>query len=107
VLGVDIDPDAVAAARANAARNGAAARFVDATAPLDFPADLVVANILAQPLRALAPLIAAQCRAGGRIALAGILAPQAAAVADAYTAWFAMSVFDTDEGWVALEGVRR
>jgi ribosomal protein L11 methyltransferase len=106
-LGVDIDPDAVAAARANAARNGVTARFVDATVPLDFPADLVVANILAQPLRALAPLLAAHCRAGGRIALAGILAPQAAAVASAYAGWFAMSAFATDEGWVALEGVRR
>jgi ribosomal protein L11 methyltransferase len=106
-LGVDIDPEAVAAARANAARNGAAARFLDSHAPLDFTADLVVANILANPLRVLAPVLAAHCRAGGRIALAGILAAQAPGVAAAYAGWFAMSVSDEDEGWVALEGARR
>jgi ribosomal protein L11 methyltransferase len=106
-LGVDIDPEAVAAARANAQRNAAAARFLDSHAPLDFPADLVVANILANPLRVLAPVLAAHCRPGGRIALAGILAAQAPAVAEAYAGWFAMGTFDADDGWVTLEGVRR
>jgi ribosomal protein L11 methyltransferase len=106
-LGVDIDPEAVAAARANAHHNGAAARFLDSHAPLDFVADLVVANILANPLRVLAPVLAAHCRPGGRIALAGLLAPQAAGVAEAYAAWFAMGTFDEDDGWVTLEGVRR
>jgi ribosomal protein L11 methyltransferase len=106
-LGVDIDPEAVAAARANAGHNGAAARFLDSHAPLDFVADLIVANILANPLRMLAPVLAAHCRRGGRIALAGILAPQAAAVAEAYAAWFAMATFDEDDGWITLEGVRR
>jgi ribosomal protein L11 methyltransferase len=106
-LGVDIDPEAVVAARGNAARNGAAARFRDSHAPLDFTADLIVANILANPLRVLAPVLAAHCRAGGRIALAGILAAQARGVADAYAAWFTMSPFDEDEGWATLEGIRR
>ena len=106
-LGVDIDPEAVAAARANAGRNGAAARFLDSHAPLDFVADLVVANILANPLRVLAPVLAAHCRPGGRVALAGILAPQATGVAAAYEPWFAMGTFDANGGWVALEGVRR
>jgi ribosomal protein L11 methyltransferase len=106
-LGVDIDPEAVAAARANAARNDAAARFLDPHAPLDFTADLVVANILANPLRVLAPVLAAHCCTDGRIALAGILAAQAPAVADAYAPWFAVRTFDDDEGWVTLEGVRR
>lgn len=106
-LGVDIDPEAVAAARANAERNDAAARFSDSHAALDFQADLVVANILANPLRVLAPVLAARCRPGGRIALAGVLAPQVQAVADAYAAWFVMRTFDEVEGWVALEGTRR
>jgi len=106
-LGVDIDPEAVAAARANAAHNEAAARFFDSHAALDFQADLIVANILAHPLRVLAPVLAAHCRPGGRIALAGILAPQASAVAEAYAAWFDVRTFDEDEGWVALEGARR
>ena len=66
-LGVDIDPEAVAAARANAERNDAAARFLDSHAPFDFPADLVVANILAKPLQVLAPVLAAHCRPGGRL----------------------------------------
>jgi len=106
-LGVDIDPEAVAAARGNAGRNRAAARFLDSHAPLDFVADLVVANILANPLRVLAPVLAAHCRPGGRIALAGILAPQAASVAEAYAQWFAIGSLAPEEGWVTLEGVRR
>jgi len=66
-----------------------------------------VANILANPLIVLAPVLAAHCRPGGRIALAGILAPQADAVAAAYAQWFAMAHFAADDGWVCLEGVRR
>jgi len=106
-LGVDIDPDAVTAARANAARNHAAARFQDSVAPLDMNADLVVANILANPLKVLAPLLAAHTRRGGRIALAGLLAQQADDVSGAYAPWFDMSAFGAREEWVALEGVRR
>jgi ribosomal protein L11 methyltransferase len=106
-VGVDVDPAAVAAARANAARNEVAARFVGSDVALAPPVDLVVANILANPLIVLAPVLAAHCRAGGRIALAGILAPQADAVAAAYAQWFAMAHFATDDGWVCLEGVRR
>ena len=106
-LGVDIDPEAIAAARANAERNAAAARFLDSHAPFAFVADLVVANILANPLRVLAPVLAAHTRSGGRIALAGILAAQAPVVAEAYAAWFALNAFDEDEGWVTLEGIRR
>jgi ribosomal protein L11 methyltransferase len=106
-LGVDIDPDAVTAARANAARNNAAARFQDTFAPLDMNADLVVANILANPLKVLAPLLAAQTRPGGRLALAGLLLPQADDVAGAYAKWFDMSVSGKRDGWSLLEGVRR
>jgi len=106
-LGVDIDPDAVTAARANAARNDAGARFQDTVAPLDMNADLVVANILANPLKVLAPLLAAHTRRGGRIALAGLLASQADDVSTAYAPWFEMSVFGVREEWAVLEGVRR
>lgn len=106
-LGVDIDPNAVTAARANAARNAAAAHFQDTVAPLDMNADLVVANILANPLKVLAPLLAAHTRRGARIALAGLLAPQADDVSSAYAPWFDMTVFGAREGWVALEGMRR
>jgi len=107
VVGVDVDADAIAAARENGARNGVAARWVNADTPLEFRADLIVANILANPLQVLAPLLAAHCRSGGRIALAGILEPQADEVAAIYQPWFAVSQFDAEEGWVALEGSRR
>ena len=107
VVGVDIDPDAIATAGDNAARNGVAARFLHPDKLLDFCADLVVANILANPLKVLAPVLAARCRPGGRIVLAGILAPQADGVAIAYTPWFEIAVAELDEGWIALEGCRR
>jgi ribosomal protein L11 methyltransferase len=106
-VGVDVDPVAVAAARENAARNGVAARFIGTDSPLVLVADLVVANILANPLKVLAPVLAARCRAGGRIALAGILAPQADALAAAYAPWFAVTRFADDDGWVCLDGVRQ
>jgi len=106
-VGVDIDPEALAAARENAALNRAPARFLDAHAPLDFSADLVVANILANPLEVLAPLLAGHCRSGGRIALAGLLEAQGERVARAYAPWFEIAASDPDEGWIALEGTRR
>ena len=106
-LGVDIDPDALAAARENAVRNRVAVRFLDPGLPLAFAADLVVANILANPLKLLAPLLAARCRRAGRIAVAGILESQAADVAAAYAPWFEMAEWDREEGWIALEGMRR
>jgi len=107
VVGVDIDAAAIAAARANAVANAAAARFQDAAAPLEMDADLVVANILANPLKVLAPLLARHTRDGGRLALAGLLDAQADEVADAYARWFDMRVFEALDGWTVLEGVRR
>jgi ribosomal protein L11 methyltransferase len=106
-VGVDTDHHALVAAHENGARNGVTARWLDATAPLDFAADLVVANILARPLIVLAPLLAAHCRAGGRIVLAGVLDAQADEVAAAYAPWFDMARNGVAEGWVALEGQRR
>jgi ribosomal protein L11 methyltransferase len=104
--GTDIDPQAVGAARANATANGAAATFVepDALAPGTF--DIVVANILANPLVLLAPALAARTRPGGAIALAGILDVQADAVAAAYAPWFKLAAWRRAEGWVLLEGER-
>jgi ribosomal protein L11 methyltransferase len=107
VTGIDIDPDAVRAARANAAANNVDARFAGADATLPPPADVVVANILASPLKVLAPLLGAQTRAGGCIVLAGLLDAQAEDVAAAYGPWFDMTTFGCAEGWTALEGLRR
>lgn len=106
-LGVDIDPLALVAARANAARNRVDARFVNTETVPDFQADLVAANILANPLILLAPLLARSTGAAGRIALSGILESQAQEVTAAYAPWFALRVGASDAGWVLLEGARR
>jgi ribosomal protein L11 methyltransferase len=106
VDGIDVDTQAITASRDNAQRNNVAARF---DLPEAFKAtryDVVVANILANPLQLLAPLLAAHVRAGGHIVLSGILEPQAAAVAAAYERWFTIEVWNSEEGWVALAGSR-
>lgn len=106
--GIDIDPQAVLAARDNAGRNQVAADFAAAAddAPVR-PAQIVVANILANPLMVLAPLLSRLTLPGGRIALSGILVEQTQSVLDAYAADFVMQSTDNDEGWVLLTGIRR
>jgi len=68
---------------------------------------VLVANILANPLRLLAPAFARRVRAGGRIVLSGILAPQADEVAAAYGRWFRIDDGEVEDGWIALTGTRR
>jgi len=106
--GIDIDPQAVMAARDNAGRNQVKADFAEARdeTPVK-PAQIVVANILANPLTVLAPLLARLTLPGGRIALSGILVAQTQSVLDAYAANFAMQSAATDEDWVLLTGIRR
>ena len=106
VTGVDIDPQAVDAAKANAERNGVSAHFADSREPIDGQFDILIANILANPLRALAPALAAHVRPGGWLALSGILAEQEEELMAIYSPWFAMAVADRREGWVCLEGRR-
>lgn len=100
----DLDPQAVETTRANALANGVAVRAAqpDALAPALY--DVVVSNILAQPLIALAPLLAPR---GRRIALSGILDAQAAEVLGAYQPWFEMKVAATEDRWALLTGSRR
>ena len=109
VVGTDIDPQALAASEANATRNRVSATFVsaDRLAADPAPFDVVVANILANPLRILAPALAARVSLGGRIVLSGILETQADPLLDAYRRWFNIRVFDRDDGWVARAGTRR
>lgn len=106
--GIDIDPQAVQAASDNAGRNQVAASFAAAAddAPVR-PAQIVVANILANPLTVLAPLLSRLTLPGGRLALSGILVEQTQSVLDAYAANFDMQPAGTDEGWVLLTGIRR
>jgi len=128
VVGVDIDPQAVAASRDNAERNKIEAMFCTADELPAVPAsltpsplpegegdqaepkaiyDILVANILTNPLRALLPLLAARVRCGGRIALSGILEAQADEILAAYGSAFDMRLWAVEEGWVCLEGVKR
>ena len=107
VTGIDVDPQALVASRDNAVRNGVAANFL---LPDALPAgtfDIVVANILSNPLILLAPALAGRVRSGGRIALAGVLAAQEESVAAAYAPWFTLAPWRRDDGWVLLAGERR
>jgi ribosomal protein L11 methyltransferase len=102
---VDIDDAAVTATRANAAANGVtlAAGGPEAVAGT-YP--LVLANILATPLKLLAPLLAGHVAAGGDLVLAGILERQEEALNAAYAPWIPLSVADRDDGWILMTGRR-
>jgi ribosomal protein L11 methyltransferase len=105
---VDNDPQALAATHANAALNDAADRlFIGAPEALPAVAvDVLLANILAGPLVALAPTFASHVVPGGMLVLSGILEPQAAAVAAAYAPFFGRLEQATRDGWVRLAGRR-
>lgn len=105
--GVDIDEQALLAARRNALQNQADVTYFAAADDLKAPAQIVVANILANPLTVLAPLLARLTLPGGQVILSGILAPQADEVREAYAPWFDMHTTDPDEEWVALAGLKR
>jgi ribosomal protein L11 methyltransferase len=107
VHGVDIDMQAVIAAQDNALRNDVAATFVPAADRLPGPAQMVVANILAQPLIVLAPLLAELTLPGGQIALSGILTTQANEVRAAFGTWYDFDPDAEEEGWVLLSGTRQ
>lgn len=110
--GIDVDSQALQASRENAAANQVEnARFYlpdDAKNLLEeHPYDLVVANILTNPLRMLAPLLADATRQGGRIVLSGILEEQAQDVMDIYQQWFDMGTPVFEDGWSCLSGRKR
>ena len=105
VAGVDIDENALAAAADNAARNGVTLALMHSNRQIATRFDIVVANILANPLCVLAPLLASLTRPGGRIALSGILQAQAEQVRAAYRPAFELRVGAEREGWVLLEGI--
>ena len=107
IAAVDIDPQALETTLSNAGDNGVSLRVAAPESLSPGTYDLVVANILAGPLVALEPLLAARTRRGGRIALSGILESQAAEVAAAYARDFNAAVGATEEGWALVEGTRR
>jgi len=109
VIGVDNDPQALAASRDNAERNGVADRLA-LLAPAEFaetPADALVANILAGPLAELAPRFAACVKAGGALALSGILRGQEIELVERYATSFESLAVDAREDWIRISGRRR
>jgi len=106
-FGVDSDRQAVVVSQANAEQNRVQAKFYSAdSAPL-IHADVVLANILANPLKLLAPLLAEATRPGGLLVLSGILAGQVRDVAHAYRDWFDFDDASEEQGWVRLCGNKR
>ena len=69
--------------------------------------DVVVANILANPLRMLGEMLAARTKQGGRIVLSGLLAEQSEELGEIYSQWFDIEPAETEEGWARLSGVKR
>ncbi|WP_293936039.1 50S ribosomal protein L11 methyltransferase [Iodobacter sp.] len=106
-VGVDIDPQAMTASRQNAEQNAVEVQFYLPDAEPTASYDVVIANILTNPLKALAPMLAAKVKLGGRIALSGILAEQADDVIAIYSQWFAMNTPQIEDGWVCLSGTRK
>jgi ribosomal protein L11 methyltransferase len=109
VVGVDNDPQALAASRDNAQRNDVADRL-DLFVPDEFsaaPADVLVANILAGPLAELAPRFAACVKPHAPFALSGILVGQEHELLERYREAFDDLVVATQEDWVRISGRRR
>lgn len=106
-VGVDIDPQAITASHDNAAQNDVQAAFYLPDALPDGQFDVVVANILANPLRMLGEMLAHRTKVGGRIVLSGILAEQVDEMNAIYAQWFDMNTAVTESGWACLSGVRR
>ena len=105
---VDLDPQALTAARGNAARNGVASRITTQdTAAVPAPADCVLANILAGALIELMPRLTAACKAGGDLLLSGILVGQQEAVIDAYQPYFAILDCVQRGDWHCVRARRR
>jgi ribosomal protein L11 methyltransferase len=110
VIGVDNDPQALVATRDNAERNHIAEQDLLTFLPEAVPAlqaDILLANILAEPLIELASHFATLVKPGGQLVLSGLLSEQASAVLSAYTPWFEMQAPFEQQQWVRLSGRRK
>ncbi|EIF2257837.1 50S ribosomal protein L11 methyltransferase [Vibrio cholerae] len=107
VIGIDIDPQALLASKDNAARNGVEDQ-IDVYLPKDQPeglvADVVVANILAGPLRELSPIIKGLLKPGGQLAMSGILDTQAESVAEFYRDDLELDPIAEKSEWCRISG---
>lgn len=118
VTGIDIDPHAIKASHANAILNGCDQSKLHFGIRYQVKADkndksgtvkqvdIVMANILSNPLIMLAPILAQAVRKGGQIVLSGILEAQAEEVKSVYGQWFEMQTSKKQEDWVLLTGTR-
>ncbi|MGF1691490.1 50S ribosomal protein L11 methyltransferase [Photobacterium kagoshimensis] len=107
VIGIDIDPQAILASRDNAERNGVSAQlelFLPQDQPEGIQADVVVANILAGPLRELSPVIKSLVKDGGDLAISGVLETQAEDVATYYSDEIALDPLAVREDWCRISG---
>lgn len=108
VHGVDIDEAAVSAARTNAQDNGVVMQVTGAAQPVHDQGQgsfgVVLANILATPLRLLAPAICGLVAPGGHLVLAGILERQSDELREAYAPWVSLRVTDQRDGWILMTG---
>ena len=116
VTGIDIDPQAIKASQENALHNqcdpekfhfATAHQATERSVQPEEQTDVVVANILANPLIILAPLLMQIVRKHGHIVLSGILKEQAEEVKAVYQQWFDMRIAREQEGWVLLTGIKR
>lgn len=107
VDGVDIDPQAITSAEFNATRNQCAIDFFLPAKASAAAYDVVVANILANPLKLMAPMLTNKVAAEGSLVLSGVLERQMEEVVAAYAPFIALSVWQEREGWVALHGRRK
>ena len=106
---VDHDPQAVLATNDNAEKNNVSDK-INALLPRQFedkPADLILANILANPLLELAPRFADLLKPGGQIVLSGILAEQSEQILQCYEEWFELQPATQQDDWVRIDGIRR
>ena len=109
VIGIDIDPQAITASRDNAQRNNVSDQlelYLPADLPEGIYADVLVANILAGPLRELSTNIEALVKNAGALALSGILEQQADELITVYGQWFKMDKAEIKEEWARLSGVK-
>ena len=109
VVGIDIDPQALLASQDNANRNGIGEKielYLPEYQP-ELKADVVLANILAAPLRELRTVITAYCKTGGKLVLSGILDNQAQEINDLYSQDFDMQPIEIDGEWARVSGVKR
>ncbi len=107
VIGTDIDPQAIQSSLYNAEQNNVVAEFYHAAQYQTQEFDIVVANILSSALSVLAPALANSCKAGGKIALSGILKEQTADVSAIYAEWFTMNEPQYMDAWVLLTGTKK